>query len=58
VEAINNFPPPRNLKAVRFLGMAGFYGRFIERFSRIEEPLHALKRKNAKFVWGEAQQSA
>jgi hypothetical protein len=59
VEAINNFPPPRNLKAVRrFLGMAGFYGSFIEGFSRIAEPLHALKRKNAKFVWGEAQQSA
>ena len=58
-EAIRNFPTPRNLKGVRrFLGMAGFYGRFIKHFSLIAEPLHALKRKNAKFIWGEAQRSA
>jgi hypothetical protein len=59
VQAIIEFPTPRNLKAVRrFLGMAGFYGRFIHRFSQIAEPLHALKRKNTKFLWGAAQQSA
>jgi hypothetical protein len=58
VEAIRNFPSPKNLKAVRrFLGMAGFYGRYIDRFSQIVEPLHALKRKNVKFVWGDVQQS-
>jgi hypothetical protein len=52
-------PPPKNLKALlRFLGMIGFYGRFIPRFSRIAEPLHALKRKNARFVWGDTQQTA
>jgi hypothetical protein len=38
--------------------MAGFYGRFIDRFSQIAEPLHALKRKNAGFFWGDVQQSA
>jgi hypothetical protein len=59
VEAIKNFPPPNNLKAVRrFLGMAGFYARFIDRFSQLVEPLHALKRKNAKFVWGDPQQAS
>lgn len=42
----------------RFLGMAGFCGRFIDRFSRTTEPLHALKHKNVGFVWGDAQQSA
>jgi hypothetical protein len=42
----------------RFLGMVGFYGRFIERFSQIAEPLHELKRKNARFVWCETQQAA
>jgi hypothetical protein len=56
---VRNFPPPRNIKAVRrFLGLVGFYGRFIECFSQIAEPLHALKRKNARFVWGETQQAA
>ncbi|PNF31069.1 hypothetical protein B7P43_G17391, partial [Cryptotermes secundus] len=59
VEAITSFPPPKNLKAVRrFLGMAGFYGRFIPRFSHIAEPLHALKRKNARFEWDDPQQAA
>jgi hypothetical protein len=39
--------------------MADFYGRGLSiGFSQIAEPLHALKRKNTKFVWGAAQQSA
>jgi hypothetical protein len=38
--------------------MVGFYARFIYRFSQVAEPLHWLKRKNVKFVWDEAQQSA
>jgi hypothetical protein len=59
VEVIQQFPTPKNLKAVRrFLGMAGFYARFVQDFSLLAEPLHALKRKNAKFVWGESQQTA
>jgi hypothetical protein len=59
VETIKDFPAPRNLKArCRFLGMAGFYSRFIQEFSQIMQPLHALKRKNARFIWGEAQQTA
>jgi hypothetical protein len=53
IEVMAAFPPPKNLKALRrFLGMVGFYGRFIPQFSRIAEPLHVLKRKNANFVWG------
>jgi hypothetical protein len=59
VQAIQEFSVPKNLKAVRrFLGMAGFYSRFIARFSEIAEPLHALKRKNVKFVWEGPQQLA
>jgi hypothetical protein len=38
--------------------MAGFYGQFIERFSQIAEPLHALKRKGVSFVWGYVQRTA
>jgi hypothetical protein len=46
VEAICQFPPPKNLKAVRrFLGMVGCYGNFVKKFSQLAEPLHALKRK-------------
>jgi hypothetical protein len=36
VEAIRKFPSPKNLKVVRkFLGMAGFYGRFIDCYPRM-----------------------
>jgi hypothetical protein len=38
--------------------MAGFYARFVPRFSQIAEPLHYLKRKNVKFIWGDPQQTA
>jgi hypothetical protein len=59
IEAIVQFPPPKNLKAVRrFLGMVMFYGSFVENFSRIAEPLHALKRKKAVFCWEKPQQEA
>ena len=59
IDTIREFPCPVNLRSVRrFLGMVGFYARFIPDYSRCAEPLHALKRKGAKFVWGPAQQSA
>jgi hypothetical protein len=59
VEAIRDFPPSKNLKAVRrFLGMAGFYGNFIECFSQIEETLHSLKRKNIRFLCCDDQHTA
>jgi hypothetical protein len=38
--------------------MVGFYTRFIPDYSRHLEPLHALKRKGAKFFWTQDQQSA
>jgi hypothetical protein len=59
VIANREFPPPKSLKAVRrFFSMAQFYARFVKDFSSIAEPLHALKRKGAKFSWGLFQQEA
>lgn len=52
VQAVQDFPVPRNIKELqRFLGMAGWYHRFVPHFSMIVEPLNALKRKGAKFLW-------
>ncbi|WVZ89818.1 hypothetical protein U9M48_036176 [Paspalum notatum var. saurae] len=34
-----------------FLGLAGYYRRFIKDFSRISKPMTALTQKNAKFAW-------
>jgi hypothetical protein len=59
VEAVIGYPRPSNLRQLRrFLGMSGFYARFIPSYSEVAEPLHELKRKGMKFKWGEAQQGA
>lgn len=59
VKSIVEYPIPRNLRQVRrFLGMCGFYARFIPHMSELSQPLNALKRKGCKFVWGEDQQNA
>ena len=58
-EAVCNFPVPINLKALqRFLGMAGWYHRFVPNFSQIAEPLNALKKKGARFLWSHTCQTA
>jgi hypothetical protein len=45
---------PKNVKQIRgFLGMAGYYRRFIEEFSKIAGPMTKLLRKNTPFVWSE-----
>ena len=40
-----------------FLGLARYYRRFIEGFSKLAKPMIALLEKNAKFVWSEKCQS-
>ncbi|TYK03729.1 DNA/RNA polymerases superfamily protein [Cucumis melo var. makuwa] len=52
VEAIVNWERPTSATEVRsFLGLVGYYRRFIEDFSRLALPLTTLTRKNAKFEW-------
>lgn len=57
--AVKNFPIPKGLKQVRqFLGLAGYYRRFIPGFSKIANPLSNLLKRNVTFHWGtEAQES-
>ncbi|KAJ0937111.1 putative nucleotidyltransferase, Ribonuclease H [Helianthus annuus] len=59
IEAVTKWSPPRNPSEIRsFLGLAGYYRRFIQDFSKIALPLTKLTRKEEKFVWGIKQEEA
>ncbi|CAA0811007.1 Uncharacterized mitochondrial protein AtMg00860, partial [Striga hermonthica] len=52
VAAVQNWSTPRSPSEVRsFLGLPGYYRRFIEGFSKIALPLSQLTRKSVKFEW-------
>nr|GEZ43448.1 retrotransposon protein, putative, Ty3-gypsy subclass [Tanacetum cinerariifolium] len=54
VEAITKWPRPKTVTDIRsFLGLAGYYRRFMEVFSCLALPLINLMRKGEKFVWDE-----
>ena len=57
--AIRDIPPPTTATEVRsFLGLAGYYRRYVKGFAAIAAPLHALTRKDAVFHWSEDCQAA
>ncbi|KAK1620599.1 hypothetical protein QYE76_026116, partial [Lolium multiflorum] len=52
VQSVLEWKSPKNAKEIRgFLGMAGYYRRFIEGFSKIAGPMTKLLKKNTPFVW-------
>jgi hypothetical protein len=52
VEAVSKWKQPSNVSEVRsFLGMAGYYSRFIKGFSSIARPMVELLKKDNKFAW-------
>ncbi|XP_042012104.1 uncharacterized protein LOC121760512 [Salvia splendens] len=52
VEAIQNWKPPTTPSEIRsFLGLAGYYRRFIEGFSKISRPMTQQLKKGIRFVW-------
>ena len=52
LESIQNMPPPRNPKEVKqFLGLMGYYCKFIPRFADIVRPMTALSKKDVELNW-------
>nr|GEY44416.1 reverse transcriptase [Tanacetum cinerariifolium] len=59
VEAITKWPRPTSVTEVRsFLGLAGYYRRFVEGFSRLALPLTKLMHKGEKFFWNEEREKS
>ena len=59
ISAVHNWHAPDKVKAIRqFVGFVGYYRRFVKDFAGVAEPLVALKRKGAPFVWTDHQQAA
>jgi hypothetical protein len=59
IVAIISWPLPTTVTQVQsFLGLAGFYRRFMRDFSTIAAPLHGLTKNGVPFLWGPAQQQA
>ncbi|GJS81262.1 putative reverse transcriptase domain-containing protein [Tanacetum coccineum] len=50
--------PKAPTKIRQFLGLAGYYRRFIKGFSKIAKSMTKLTQKKAKFVWGDKQEAA
>ena len=59
VKAIMSWERPKSVfKIHSFLGLAGYYRRFIEDFSRLVAPMKRLTRKEVKFEWNDLCENA
>ena len=59
IEAVMNLKPPRHVTEVRsFLGLAGYYRRFVRSFSVIASPLTKLLMKGIKLEWTDKCQTS
>ncbi|GJZ49154.1 putative reverse transcriptase domain-containing protein [Tanacetum coccineum] len=59
IESIKDWTSPKTPIEIRqFLGLAGYYQRFIKGFSKIAKPMTKLTQKNVKFDWSEKAEAA
>ncbi|GJX84703.1 putative reverse transcriptase domain-containing protein [Tanacetum coccineum] len=59
IESIKDWASPKTPTEIRqFLGLAGYYRRFIEGFSKIAKSMTKLTQKGIKFDWGEKEENA
>ncbi|GJZ34709.1 putative reverse transcriptase domain-containing protein [Tanacetum coccineum] len=59
IKSIKDWASPKTLTEIgQFLGLVGYYRRFIEGFSKIAKPMTKLTQKNMKFDWSEKAEAA
>ena len=59
LEAVKSFPRPKTTTDIKsFLGLAGYYRKFIKDFSKKALPLTSLLKKDASFQWTNLQEQA
>nr|GEU49814.1 putative reverse transcriptase domain-containing protein [Tanacetum cinerariifolium] len=59
IEAVKNWASPTTTTEIhQFLGLVGYYRRFIKDFSKIAKSLTELTQKNKKYIWGEDEEIA
>ncbi|GJW25006.1 putative reverse transcriptase domain-containing protein [Tanacetum coccineum] len=59
IESIKDWASPKTAMEIRqFLGLVGYYRRFIEGFSKIAKSLTKLTQKKVMFDWGDKQEAA
>ena len=59
IEAVQKWPRPATIKQLKgFLGLLGYYRRFIMNYGKLAQPLTSLLKKEATFQWNEAAEEA
>jgi len=59
IKAVKDYPQPKTTRELKgFLGLAGYYRRFVPNFSRIAKPLTELLKKDTPYVWSDKTDEA